>query len=1470
MSKINALRIVNFSYNNNSMKIDDEIFELGGESTLLSLRNGGGKSVMVQLMMAPFVNKRYRDLKDRTFKSYFTKTSPSYILTEWMLDGGVGYVLIGMMIRKRLVSSDDDSGEDLDIITFIHEYRGNSKYDIYNFPAVEIEKNIKKIKSFTSTKRLLEELKKDKNINFNYFDMTAHAQSKNYFDNLRQYKINNKEWESIIKKINMKESGLSELFQEAKNVSGLVEKWFIKAVEDKINKDEDKIKNFSEIVKKYIYQYRYNQSKIEKKEAIEEFNLCAREILVAAEDFMDNRSHSKSLENKIANLIKYLEDSLSVAEHKKDGLEFKISQIESYIVEIKYEKISSEVYELCGKAKEINVDKGIAAEEGSNINEKTNFLQKEQRILECSKIYGEYVKASRDVQKYENQIEVSKEKSKDLQPERDNTGFTLKKYYEGKEKATSKFLQENEKNIKNTKINIDESKNRIDEINKELQQKSIVKGGLQSNINSFSIEEENFNNRYKRAFKRNLMGYCNDDFINKETLLYSESLNKKEKDIAESKRLHEEKSIEVKIKEREKDDISKKISNIINEISNMKIEENKLLKEIENRKKIIRYIDVDEMKLFDKEYIINEFNNKIRVLKEEESKFIIALNKRKQEEKKLQTGRTLEIPRDMEEKLRQRDINIIYGMDWLKKNNYSEAENIKFIEDNPFLPFSLIMENEDLIKLHKEDLGVFTSNPIPIVKRESLTNKSSEKVNSLCNLNDITFYLSFNNNLINEQELKKILSEKQGEITSLEGILDRKTSDIEFYETNRSAVQFSVLDKEIYENLEKNLGLKSQELISKENTFNKLRDTITDTNKILQKTNKITNIEESELPKLKREIEDFNLLVKSYEKYAFDKKKLDEISENIARLNNDKQIKEKNKIDLEGSLSNLQDGFRDLLGKLKKIHENFNKYNQYNQGEILQKDIEDLEARYDSLTREISTDIQLLEESLRDANERFKVKEEDLIAKGKEYSINEIEYREVTYDRFKEEEIKGELKNLKGDLDKINYNIQTLEKAFVKIDTNIENLYKRIKDEFNKENPKAREEILDRDFNKRTFEKGHELEEVKKEKILSVKTVEKLESNLSTLEEFKDFVITEELAVDIAIQGLNKYRGELQRDYRYSLEEEAKKSLTLSNEINRVSRKPVFLNDDFFKKSLETFEKSIDKPDIVIENLNITLDAHKALMAKLQADIDLITREKDNVAQSIYEYVLEVHTNLGKIDNNSSIKIRDKYVKMLSIKLPEWDTSCELYRLRVNDFLEGLTIKAIERLQNNENIEDLISKSINTRELYNEVVSISNIEVKLYKIEEDRQIQLGWNEIALNSGGEGFLSAFVILSSLLSYMRRDETDIFSRNEDGKVIIMDNPFAQTNAEHLLKPLMDIAKKSNTQLICLSGLGGESVLNRFDNIYVLDLVPSKLKSGLKYLKSEHIKGEEYIETIVASRFKLEEVAIDAEEIDQMELF
>ena len=55
-------------------------------------------------------------------------------------------------------------------------------------------------------------------------------------------------------------------------------------------------------------------------------------------------------------------------------------------------------------------------------------------------------------------------------------------------------------------------------------------------------------------------------------------------------------------------------------------------------------------------------------------------------------------------------------------------------------------------------------------------------------------------------------------------------------------------------------------------------------------------------------------------------------------------------------------------------------------------------------------------------------------------------------------------------------------------------------------------------------------------------------------------------------------------------------------------------------------------------------------------------------------------------------------------------------------------------------------------------------------------------------------------------------------------------------------MDMAKKTNTQLICLTGLGGESIYSRFDNIYVLNVVAANLRNGMQYLKGNHLRGKE----------------------------
>ncbi len=275
----------------------------------------------------------------------------------------------------------------------------------------------------------------------------------------------------------------------------------------------------------------------------------------------------------------------------------------------------------------------------------------------------------------------------------------------------------------------------------------------------------------------------------------------------------------------------------------------------------------------------------------------------------------------------------------------------------------------------------------------------------------------------------------------------------------------------------------------------------------------------------------------------------------------------------------------------------------------------------------------------------------------------------------------------------------------------------------------------------------------------------------------------------------------------------------------------------------------------VLRQLETTVASYDSLMEKLQVDISMVEKEKAKIVELVGDYLKEVDDNLNKIDRNSTITVRERPVKMLRMDLPDWMENENLYRLRLQDYIDDVTARGIALLEENRNLQEFLGARMTTKGLYDGVVGIGNVQIRLYKIEAQREYPITWADVAKNSGGEGFLSAFVILSALLYYMRKDDSDIFADRNEGKVLLMDNPFAQTNASHLLKPLMDMAKKANTQLICLSGLGGESIYNCFDNIYVLTLISANLRNDMQYLKAERMRGSEE-ETVLASRIEVME--------------
>ncbi|BCN31344.1 coiled-coil domain-containing protein [Anaeromicropila herbilytica] len=1467
MSKMNAFRIINLSYNNNGIRIDDEVFQLNGESTLLSLRNGGGKSVLVQMLTAPFVHKRFRDVKERPFSSYFTTNKPTFLIVEWILDGGVGYVMTGMMIRKRQVETEEDTQKDeLEIINFISEYMERNEYDIYHLPVLSEGQGTKALKGYRTCLNLFKNLKNDNHRKFFVYDMSVSHQSKNYFNKLEEYQIFSKEWESIIKKVNLKESGLSELFADARDEKGLIDKWFLDAVESKLNKEESRMKEFENIIQKFIIQYKDNKSKIEKKEIITNFEEDARDLLDSATNFSEVIKKKSEIENKLANLSEILLDLKTSVNSDREEHEERIKMIRDEISEIYYDELSYQIYQLTDKKDEINKRQIQFKEQSEEVKSQKIRLERQQHILDCAKLYGRYKEESQDVQLLENQLDLITKEEKDLSEERHQLGYTLRCYYEKEEQSQDGYVKCLESTLSANKERMEEYKGRVVEKEQEQKERIAQKGALSEKIKNYQKIEQSYNQKYNENIGRNILGEYEDSVLELKQQEENNALQAHKKQLVHLKKQKEEKREESHRYSRQLEDNRILIGTIYAKVKNLENEYKDYEKQLTLRKTILQHIGYDESKVFEQKAIMKAFEDKIEKIEDQLRKLCNQEEQLTLEYKRLESGKVFDLPKDLEEALQKEGFHYTFGMEWLKKNGKSEKENKDLVASNPFLPYGIIMSEQDLTRLSKKDLGIFTSFPIPIIKREALTTRQS-KEQSIVILNEkVNFYLLFNNNLLDEAGLRLLLDKKLAEIDSTKEDIKRRVEEKSFYKERLELIISQTLTSEKYHNCirllensrreEKEANEKEHALRTNIQQIEELRSRIEED---ISKGTEYVRIQEEKVKNLEQ-------LMIEYSEYLEHKKLEQTLIADIQSLDYSIQSDKETIEDLEKEHLNTQSERQHGIAKQKELQDKLKQYIIYDASEIVNRDIEDIKARFMAITSEISSKEKELEDQLEKAKNRFENCEKELIYLTERYHFVQEDYDNIKFDRYEYEELEKESKELESESNKLNHTLMELHGEETSLTARISERYTQMSEKLGKTIIKPREQIIATDFKKLLTDKKHEMSienealEVTERKLISY------EENLMVLSEYgelkaKEMILEKTMIEAMDKETLNSYLLTLRREYR-SLENSKREHAELLNKLLlQVLEKPVY-EDEFFKKPLLTLHALSKEPDEFILQLTMTLEAYHQLLEKLEVDIEIIEKEKEKIQEMLLGYIEDVHNNLGKIDKNSTIKVRDRSIKMLRIILPDWKEQVTNYHIRLRDYLEDIIHSAMLRIENNENIEEMIGNQVTTKKLYDTIVGIGNIEIKLYKIEEQREYPITWAEVAKNSGGEGFLSAFIVLSSLLSFMRKEDTDIFSERVQGKVLVMDNPFAQTNAAHLLKPLMDTAKKHNTQLICLSGLGGDSIYNRFDNIYVLNLISSGLRKGMEYLKTEHIKGEEEVQTLTSSYIR-------TEDMEQMEL-
>jgi len=1448
MPKINRIRIINFSYNGDKRLILDELFNFHqGEDALISLKNGGGKSVLVQAMMQPILpNVR---LQNRKMSDFFVrKKQPAYILIEWKLDDNGGNLLTGiaMMSKESGFQEQEDGTNAVKYFTFTSHYKLTDSMDIKHIALTTKEKNRIVVKNYGEAQKYIQEARKSHGASVAYY---SENDKRTYQKDLESFNIHPDEWKTVLLPVNSEEGGLIKIFEKCRTPRMLLRDWILNTVNKVIFDDQNEAQSLTEMMGNLAQSMIDNESFILERDLLKGFSdrlkILSKDVYNAAS------THSEMIEKEqeLRALEQFLNTELERLEKEKADAEENLEEKKKELTRIEQEKLSEDYH----KAEEDLEKHRIVAEDKRKefdlVAEQLDKVSHDIDVMEARLTYEEIMVLLERKAEIETELQRLREPSED-QEMIDRLAYSLKVAYEDKYREVALRLLTLRDQLQQLKVRREVNTKEETEIREA--EKSAIKEKEKCSIavSAYEIEERELLEAFNISIQRNLMKGLDEKAIGILTATLENNLISLQKSLVklEENKEKAQKEEEAVLDEIPKAEIEKSQKEVLlkklqDEIREFEVLEGKLLE-------VLHRYDISPSKRFQKEYLLSEFKELIETGQEKldgAKEEIQSIEKRMSA---MESG-ILHVSEDFYDHLIDSGLEFDTGEHYLQ-NHSIEIRN-KLLKENPLLPYAFLMTEEELEKLKELKVEHPLLQPVPVLTYGSLEGGGKEEGRFLA--------IGKGRKIIVEPDLK--LFESDG-MESYRRELGRL---LEEEKKSRKHYEDFLKELRINEKLIEDFGY--SESFYKEAKAEE------------EQLQRIITVLKERGEALKRKRTELRNLFASLEKQREDqKKKLEEGENKLRKLeahllkNKDYESDLKRKHELEKELERFAKSLLELsieMGKLgheeskavkdiwtlegeeRNVLEAQKEFQSASEKPLEEGSIEELLVRYLKYQEDLNGNIKSLERELTSKSSELKNKERSLERKG----ISKEEYLNVRYLESEGDRLLALKKSFAKEK-------ETKASSSKEADMKVANLSGKFE--------ARREDMKSKGIQVLPFEEiNGNYSERKDQCKLSMRTLEDrrktLEITSRTYGDIRDKIDEKlrESKIKAIIIIWDKDR-EVETGFREVSGKLNDLKDKLKNEKIEIQQNFRNLKDDYKEKNQhltsilyntdkmhDGAEKNPENYYYLYEYLENQLEVLGKLIKIQETQLENMERSFHDAVMQSYNLAKEIYDHVNRVADDSSIQLESKNrkVKMIEILLKDLEPEekgFETMRLYIRERADEVK-EQLKSGKTRKDVKDMISKFMSSEELLNVISDLSDLRIKAYKVDINAQNSRAkdWEKVMKeNSGGERFVSFFAVMVALMSYARnanRASEDYNKKNMDSKVLLMDNPFGPISSEHLLKPLFDIAKKYNTQLICLTDLKQNSIMNQFKVIFMMKIVPN-IAGTMEYLKVEEstYNGEE----------------------------
>ena len=233
---------------------------------------------------------------------------------------------------------------------------------------------------------------------------------------------------------------------------------------------------------------------------------------------------------------------------------------------------------------------------------------------------------------------------------------------------------------------------------------------------------------------------------------------------------------------------------------------------------------------------------------------------------------------------------------------------------------------------------------------------------------------------------------------------------------------------------------------------------------------------------------------------------------------------------------------------------------------------------------------------------------------------------------------------------------------------------------------------------------------------------------------------------------------------------------------------------------------------------------------------------KNNFENQCIERCKDVRTELEKLPKLSRIMLDGEMIQMVNLTIPY--VKDEFIKQRMSDYIDEV-VKGADRFKDNNERMKYIKNHLLLKKLFGVMVTDMNaIRLKLYKRErmKEQSRYLRYEEAVGSTGqSQGIYIQFLV--SIINYIAGMYAPEAESNELKKVIFIDNPFGAAKDIYIWEPIFALLQTNNVQLIVPARGATPAITNRFDVNYILgqQLVNGRQQTVVVDYRSQVVQDE-----------------------------